>query len=60
MIILFKCSHLCLWPNISNDTKVLVVEMVVVLGRFKVFGPDGSNYWVTHEAHVGGSDPDDV
>ncbi|KAL2940622.1 Protein yippee-like [Bienertia sinuspersici] len=28
--------------------------------KYKVFGPDGSNYWVTHEAHVGGSDADDV
>ncbi|KAJ8443894.1 hypothetical protein Cgig2_032718 [Carnegiea gigantea] len=30
-----------------------------VLERIKVFGPDGSNYWITHEAHIGGSDADD-
>lgn len=30
------------------------------MSRFKVSGPDGSNYWVSHEAHVGGSDADDV
>ncbi|KAI5670507.1 hypothetical protein M9H77_10871 [Catharanthus roseus] len=31
-----------------------------VLERFKISGPDGSNYWATHEAYVGGSDADDV
>ncbi|CAH2057536.1 unnamed protein product [Thlaspi arvense] len=31
-----------------------------VLERFKISGPDGSYYWVGHEAHVGGSDADDV
>jgi len=25
-----------------------------------VSGPDGSNYWISHEAHVGGSDADDA
>ncbi|KAI3667265.1 hypothetical protein L6452_42315 [Arctium lappa] len=30
-----------------------------VLERFKLSGPDGSNYWVSHEAHIGGSDQDD-
>lgn len=33
---------------------------VFVLVRFKVSGPDGSNYWVSHETHVGGSDADDA
>lgn len=28
--------------------------------RFKVKGPDGSNYFVSHETQVGGSDPDDA
>ncbi|XP_061376579.1 protein yippee-like [Gastrolobium bilobum] len=31
-----------------------------VLERFKVSGPDESNYWISHEAHVGGSDADDA
>ncbi|WVZ07698.1 hypothetical protein V8G54_021044 [Vigna mungo] len=31
-----------------------------VLERYKVSGPDGSNYWISHEAHVGGSDADDA
>ncbi|XP_021674929.2 protein yippee-like isoform X2 [Hevea brasiliensis] len=31
-----------------------------VLERFKVSGPDGSSYWLNHEAHVGGSDADDA
>ncbi|CAL9008188.1 unnamed protein product [Prunus brigantina] len=28
--------------------------------RVKMSGPDGSNYWVSHEAQVGSSDADDV
>ncbi|XP_041995205.1 protein yippee-like [Salvia splendens] len=31
-----------------------------VLERFKISGPDGSNYWVSHGPHLGGSDADDV
>ncbi|KAF8394931.1 hypothetical protein HHK36_018870 [Tetracentron sinense] len=31
-----------------------------ILERFKVSGPDGSNYCVGHEAQVGGSDADDA
>lgn len=26
----------------------------------KVTGPDGSSYWASHEAHIGGSDADDA
>lgn len=29
--------------------------------RFKISGPDGSNYWVSsHGRHIGGSDADDA
>ncbi|XP_020250361.1 protein yippee-like isoform X2 [Asparagus officinalis] len=31
-----------------------------ILERFKVTGPDGSQYSLSHEFHVGGSDADDV
>ncbi|GMN41309.1 hypothetical protein TIFTF001_010535 [Ficus carica] len=31
-----------------------------VLERVKVSGPDGNNYWVSHETQVGGSDADDA
>ncbi|XP_074308151.1 protein yippee-like [Silene latifolia] len=31
-----------------------------VLERYKILGPDGSNYWATHEAYIGGSDADDA
>ncbi|CAK9139955.1 unnamed protein product [Ilex paraguariensis] len=31
-----------------------------ILERFKVLGPDGSNYTVSQEARVGGSDADDA
>lgn len=30
------------------------------MNRFKISGPDGNNYWINHEARVGGSDADDV
>lgn len=30
------------------------------MSRFKILGPDGSNYMAGHEAYVGGSDADDV
>ncbi|CAL9775338.1 unnamed protein product [Musa acuminata subsp. burmannicoides] len=35
-------------------------EGKIVLERFKLTGPDGSRYWVTHDAHMGGSDADDA
>ncbi|CAN6568958.1 unnamed protein product [Malus baccata var. baccata] len=31
-----------------------------VLERVKVLGPDGNNYWVSHEAQVGSSDADEA
>ncbi|XP_077214546.1 protein yippee-like isoform X2 [Tasmannia lanceolata] len=30
-----------------------------ILERFKVTGPDGTNYWISHDARIGGSDADD-
>ncbi|CAD5184400.1 unnamed protein product [Musa acuminata subsp. malaccensis] len=33
---------------------------IVLESRFKLTGPDGSRYWVTHDAHMGGSDADDA
>ncbi|GJS45174.1 yippee-like protein [Tanacetum coccineum] len=30
-----------------------------VLHRSKIYGPDGNNYWVRHEAHIGETDEDD-
>ncbi|VFQ81158.1 unnamed protein product [Cuscuta campestris] len=30
-----------------------------VLERYKISGPDESNYWISHEAQPGGSDADD-
>ncbi|XP_073225220.1 protein yippee-like isoform X2 [Cicer arietinum] len=37
-----------------------VLERSVVEMSYKVSGPDGSNYWINNEAHVSGSDADDV
>ncbi|PRQ59422.1 protein yippee-like isoform X2 [Rosa rugosa] len=31
-----------------------------VLERVKISGPEGNNYWVSHGAHIGGSDADDA
>ena len=39
--------------------KIIVVELVFSC-RYKVSGPDGSNYWHSHGAHIGGSDADDA
>lgn len=39
---------------------LIEIFWIMLLIRFKVSGPDGSHYWVSHGAHVGGSDADDV
>lgn len=53
----------------SNSFEVLLLLLfflvnngcrVRFLSRYKVSGPDGSNYWVSHGAHIGGSDADDA
>ncbi|ONK62089.1 uncharacterized protein A4U43_C07F250 [Asparagus officinalis] len=56
--------------NIHNITLALLAaegngdamnaKRALPLNRFKVTGPDGSNYLLSHEVHVGGSDTDDV
>jgi hypothetical protein len=32
----------------------------LLLNRFKILGPDGSNYSIAQEAQIGGSDGDDA
>ncbi|XP_058181901.1 protein yippee-like [Rhododendron vialii] len=44
----------------ANEKGQKYKEGKSVLERFKISAPDGSNYWASHEAHVGGSDADDV
>ena len=49
---------ICSW---YDKTKLKCLRWVYCWwDRFKVSGPDGSNYWITPEAHVGGSDADDA
>ncbi|XP_019103771.1 protein yippee-like isoform X1 [Beta vulgaris subsp. vulgaris] len=55
------CGSIVGWKyETAHEKSQKYKEGKSVLERYKVFGPDGSNYWVTHEAHVGSSDADDV
>ncbi|KAL9231433.1 hypothetical protein vseg_006664 [Gypsophila vaccaria] len=54
------CGSIVGWTyETAHEKSQKYKEGKSVLERYKVFGPDGSNYWVTHEAHLGGSDADD-
>lgn len=64
-------SRNVVWENIVNIMWSYLKRQVygelnvffLLLARYKVSGPDGNNnnnYWVSHEAHVGGSDADDA
>ncbi|KAI3458540.1 hypothetical protein Pfo_015203 [Paulownia fortunei] len=56
-----QCGSIVGWKyEIAYEKSQKYKEGKSVLERFKISGPDGSNYWVSHEAHVGGSDTDDV
>ncbi|KAH9767058.1 protein yippee-like [Citrus sinensis] len=55
------CGSIVGWKyETAHEKSQKYKEGKSVLERFKVSGPDGSNYWVSHEAHVGGSDADDA
>ncbi|KAK7300534.1 hypothetical protein RJT34_11380 [Clitoria ternatea] len=55
------CGSIVGWKyEIAHEKGQKYKEGKSVLERYKVSGPDGSNYWVSHEAHVGGSDADEV
>lgn len=47
----------CLGYSVLGIRGVLLISL---LSRFKLVGPDGSNYFASLEAQVGGSDPDDA
>ncbi|KAG8390104.1 hypothetical protein BUALT_Bualt01G0048900 [Buddleja alternifolia] len=56
-----QCGSNVGWKyEIAHDKSQKYKEGKSVLERYKISGPDGSNYWVSHGAHVGGSDADDV
>ncbi|KAA3454100.1 yippee-like protein [Gossypium australe] len=55
------CGSIVGWKyEMAHEKSQKYKEGKSVLERFKVSGPDGSNYWISHGRHVGGSDADDV
>ncbi|KVI09967.1 Yippee-like protein [Cynara cardunculus var. scolymus] len=55
-----KCGSIVGWTyETAHDKNQKYKEGKSVLERLKLSGPEGSNYWVSHEAHIGGSDQDD-
>ncbi|GAV81617.1 LOW QUALITY PROTEIN: Yippee domain-containing protein, partial [Cephalotus follicularis] len=53
------CGSIVGWKYETAHEKTQKKEGKSVLERFKVSGPNGSQYWVSQEAHLGGSDGDD-
>ncbi|XP_042431704.1 protein yippee-like [Zingiber officinale] len=55
------CGSIVGWKyEVAHEKTQKYKEGKIVLERFKLTGPDGSRYWITQDAHMGGSDPDDV
>ncbi|XP_020102958.1 protein yippee-like [Ananas comosus] len=55
------CGSIVGWKyEAAYDKAQKYKEGKFILERFKVSGPDGSHYWVTHDTHMGGSDVDDA
>ncbi|XP_065026494.1 protein yippee-like isoform X1 [Musa acuminata AAA Group] len=55
------CGSIVGWKyDAAHEKAQKYKEGKIVLERFKLTGPDGSRYWVTHDAHMGGSDADDA
>ncbi|XP_057441801.1 protein yippee-like [Lotus japonicus] len=55
------CGSIVGWTyETAHEKSQKYKEGKSVIERFKVSGPDGSNYWVSREAHISGSDADDV
>ncbi|MBA0698501.1 hypothetical protein Goari_000211, partial [Gossypium aridum] len=53
------CGSIVGWKyEMAHEKSQKYKEGKLVLERFKVSGPDGSNYWISHGRHVGGSDAD--
>ncbi|XP_074578810.1 protein yippee-like [Curcuma longa] len=55
------CGSIVGWKyEVAHEKAQKYKEGKIVLERFKLTGPDGSRYWITHDAHMEDSDPDDV
>uniref|UniRef100_A0A1D1YEL3 Protein yippee-like n=1 Tax=Anthurium amnicola TaxID=1678845 RepID=A0A1D1YEL3_9ARAE len=51
------CGSIVGWKYVlAHEKSQKYKEGKFILERFKVLGPDGANYWMGHEARVGGSD----
>ncbi|KAI8031618.1 hypothetical protein LOK49_LG01G00916 [Camellia lanceoleosa] len=55
------CGSILGWKyETAHEKSQKYKEGKSVLERFKISGPDGSNYWIGRETPLGGSDADDV
>ncbi|XP_062214891.1 protein yippee-like [Phragmites australis] len=55
------CGSIVGWKyEAAHEKSQRYKEGKYILERYKVSGPDGSLYWVTHDTRFGGSDADDV
>lgn len=55
------CGSIVGWKyETAHEKSQKYKEGKSVLERIKVLGPDDNNHWINHEAHIGGSDADDV
>ncbi|KAK8561669.1 hypothetical protein V6N12_048733 [Hibiscus sabdariffa] len=56
-----ECGSIVGWKyEFAREKTQKYKEGKFILERFKVLGPNGSNYLVSHEALVSGSDADDA
>ncbi|KAG9138794.1 hypothetical protein Leryth_007432 [Lithospermum erythrorhizon] len=56
-----RCGSIVGWKyEYAHEKSQKYKEGKSVIERFQVSGPDGSHYWPSHEAHIGGSDAEDV
>ncbi|NP_001150917.1 protein yippee-like [Zea mays] len=55
------CGSIVGWKyDAAHEKGQRYKEGKFILERYKVSGPDGSQYWVPQDAHLGGSDADDI
>ncbi|KAG2546695.1 protein yippee-like [Panicum virgatum] len=55
------CGSIVGWKyEAAHEKNQRYKEGKYILERFKVAGPDGSQYWIAHDAHLVGSDADDI
>ncbi|XP_077238707.1 protein yippee-like isoform X1 [Tasmannia lanceolata] len=55
------CGSIVGWKyEAAHERSQKYKEGKFILERFKVSGPDGTNYWISPEAQITGSDADDA